>query len=234
MTTRPCRTCRQPFQPKGKAYYCSDACRCGTDAGYQAGCGCTRCKAAHARNHKSLRVTARPVVPALGVLRRTQALECLGWSTAEQSRRLGMTRSYLLKVRERTTVERATAAKVDRLYDQLSMTRCTAPIASRIAAAARSRGYAPPLAWDEGTLDDPTAVPYGHAARQARSRADVDDVVVDRFLAGEHDLPTTRAERIAIAARWVATGRSLAELERVTGWRAGRYHRISDQTATAA
>lgn len=233
MITRPCRTCGRSFRPVAKARYCSTECRCGTDAGYNAGCKCTRCLAAHAKARNLSRLHANPRVPVVGVQRRVQALACLGWSYAEISRRLGMDRTYLSKALLRSTVEPATAAAVAALYDELSMTTCTSATASRTAAAARSHGYAPPLAWDEGTLDDPTARPYGYAGRQARAASDVDEVVIDRFLAGEYRVPTTRAERIEIARRWHGAGRSLADLERVTGWNVARYFRITDQAEAA-
>lgn len=231
--TRPCRACGRPFKPAGKAYYCSDTCRCGTDAGYQGGCRCTDCKAAHARNRKRQRVLPTPTVSTVGTVRRLDALACLGWSTAELSRQLGMHRSYLLKVRERATVEQGTARKVAHLYDELCMTLAHTPTANRTAADARARGYAPPLAWDEGTLDDPKAKPHGTASRAPLGDSDVDEAVIDRFLAGEHRIPTTTAERREIARRWVAAGRSLAALGRVTGWKPERYHRTSDQAEAA-
>lgn len=217
--TRLCRTCRSPFKPAGKARYCSPACRCGTDAGYNAGCRCARCRAAHARNHKKLRLRPRPLVDATGTHRRVKALARLGWSTAELSRRLGKTRSYLAKTMDRDRVDQDTAAAVARLYDQLSMTWCTDTTAARTAATARASGWAPPLAWDEGAIDDPAATPAGRLP----STGHVDEVTVARILAGEYHLPATRAERIEVGRRWVAAGRSRAELGRLTGWNPQRY-----------
>lgn len=220
MTTRMCRTCRHPFTPYGKARYCSTECRCGTDAGYNAGCKCRRCKDAHAANHRRLRTKTTPgVVDATGTRRRIEALACLGWSTAELSRRIGRTRSYLSKTAHRTTVHPSTAAAVARLYDELCMTWCTTPTAARTAAEARAKGWAPPLAWDEGSLDDPTATPHGHTKSTAEG---FDPVVVERILAGDR-VPSSRAERVEVIARWTAAGRPLNELERATGWNARRY-----------
>ncbi len=75
---RACRTCTRPFTPVGKARYCSAACRCGTDAGYNAGCKCDPCLRAHSRNHNLLRLAANPRVSSVGTVRRLQALACLG------------------------------------------------------------------------------------------------------------------------------------------------------------
>lgn len=232
---RPCRACGVVFKGIGRGAYCSTACRCGTDAGYQGGCRCTGCRAAHARTGKRLRVLGgQQLVSSLGSNRRVQALGCLGWSRHELSRRLGRHPSYLTQMLRSDHITATNAAAVAVMYDELSMTPASSTVADRVAATARSRGWAPPLAWDEGTLDDPNAKPYGDAIRAARAAAGVDDAVIDRFLAGEHTLPTTRAERIEIARRWVAAGRSLADLGRATGWKPERYFRLSDQTATAA
>lgn len=234
MSTRPCRTCRQPFAATGRGVYCSPACRCGTDAGYQAGCKCDGCKAAHARTVKRLLVLGgRKLVPVIGTRRRLEALACLGWSRQELSTRMGHDRSYLGMLLRNQHIEPANAAAVARLYDELSMTWCTSRTAGRVAADARSRGYAPPLAWDDHDLDDPDARAYGSGQRAARAAADYDQVVVDRILAGEYRLPSTRSERTEVATRWAASGRSLAELGRLTGWKPERYYRISDREVSA-
>jgi hypothetical protein len=219
MRTRLCVTCRRPFEYRSKARYCSDDCRHGTDAGYNRGCDCARCRAAHARNHKRLRCFPNPAQPAVGTHRRIQALARLGWSTAELSRRLGRHRSYALKVLQNSTLEPATVRVFAELYDELSMTWCTAATAGRTAADARRRGWPPPLAWDDDTIDDLAATPAG----SADTDADVDPVVVDRILAGEWRLPATRPERAAVIARFRDEGRPLTELEGLTGWNVWRY-----------
>jgi hypothetical protein len=218
--TRPCVTCGTTFAPVGKDRYCSDVCRCGTDAGYNRGCSCERCRWAHARNHRRLRYVPNPTVDATGTRRRIEALARLGWSTAELSRHLGRHRSYLLKVLRNQQLEVATVLTVRRLYDELSMTWCTTPTAGRVAADARTRGWAAPLEWDEGTIDDPAAAPYSRGHRSV----DLDEVVVNRFMAGDHTLVTTRAERVEIVARWRADGRPLRQLEKATGWNLSRYY----------
>lgn len=220
---RPCRTCGRAFPPKGKDRYCSKECRCGTDAGYNAGCSCERCLRAHARNHKKLRCIPNPHVDATGARRRIQALARLGWSTAELSRRLGKHRSYLLKVLRNKQLEPTTVLTVMRLYDELSMTWCTSPTAGRTAAAARRRGWHPPLAWDDSTIDDPSARPAAYVTGRG-----IDPVVIDRVMTGEWRLPTTREERAEVIRRWREEDRgSLQELARRTGWKPERYYDVT-------
>jgi hypothetical protein len=228
VTTRPCRTCRQPFKVTGKTRYCSWNCRHGTDAGYNAGCSCTRCRAAHARAHKRSRYKPSPLVPSLGSHRRIQALARLGWSAREISRRLGRERSFIQKVMTRATLEQATVDAIGRLYDDLSMTWCTAPTAARVAATARARGWPPPLAWDDEDLDNPDGQPHSDEEEN-----DLDPVVVDRIMAGGWDLPATAAERTEVARQWAQAGKSLSELGRLTGWKPERYYRISDDKEAA-
>ena len=56
-------------------------------------------------------------------------------------------------------VQRRTAEKVARLYDELSM---VAGPSTRATTEAKRKGWAPPLAWDEEDLDDPAAKPAAH------------------------------------------------------------------------
>jgi len=151
---RCCRTCGAVFRPVGKARYCSEECRHGTDAGYNAGCREACCRRAHARARKRDRCVPNPHVPPLGTVRRVRALARLGWSSSELSRRLGHDRTYLAKVLTEAKIEATTALKVAELYADLSMTWCTSPTARRTADEARAKGWPPPLAWDR--IDDPT------------------------------------------------------------------------------
>lgn len=195
--------------------------RHGSDTGYVAGCREDCCRRAHARRRKLDRLYphATSLVDAAGAHRRLQALACLGWSTAELSRRLGKHRSYLLKVMRNDRIQVETAAIIRRLYDELSMTWCTTSTANRTAAAARAAGWRPPLAWDDHDLDDPAARP--RAGRGGRPDV-ADENVVLRILSGEWRLPATPAERLEVARRWTSSGGSASELERRTGWNVAR------------
>ena len=66
-------------------------------------------------------------------------------------------------------VNRVTAEKIRRAYDQLSMRRGPSDL---IARKAVGWGYLTPLHWDDETIDDPAAKPYSLEAskriRQAR------------------------------------------------------------------
>lgn len=128
---------------------------------------------------------------ATGTVRRLRALQALGWSTAALAHHTTLTRgqiAQLVKHQHRARVYVATARAVTNLYDRLSMTPGPSqPVASR----ARLKQWAPPLAWDDHDLDDPTAHPHVDHTR-SRSRVHVDDV---------EWLITTGQTRTAIAHR---------------------------------
>ncbi|WP_372733589.1 hypothetical protein [Nocardioides sp.] len=200
--------------------------RHGTNPGYIAGCREDCCRTAHRDEGRDRRRHPSPLTPAIGVHRRIQALHRLGWSGTALSKHAGHTQFWVQQILKQDRVTQATAAKIVALYDELSMTWCTDTWASRTAAAARARGWAPPLAWDDEDLDNPDATPYA-----SQEPIDIDDVVVDRVLAGEWHLPTTKAERAEVCRRWYATGRSLTDLSRLTGWKPERYFRACDEVA---
>lgn len=56
------------------------------------------------------------------------------------------------------------------------------------------------------------------------SPLNVDHVLVERFLAGEHDLAKTANadERQAVLDAWLASGRTVNQLVKATGWNVTR------------
>jgi hypothetical protein len=135
---------------------------------------------------------------------------------------------------------RTTADAITRVYDELSMTvpqddeAGRSPRAGRIhdrqRRLAARRGWAPPLAWDDDTIDDPAATPATGARERAWSTRH-DETVVERILAGEWDLQSSRPEREEVVARWRTAGRSLDALEKLTGWNARRYYDLDSEVA---
>lgn len=116
-------------------------------------------------------------IPAAGTHRRLMALNAMGWSSREVSRRLGHEQKWAARVMQSKRVSRKTAADVAAIYDELSMT----PGPSGWAAArARKAGAVPPLGWDDAHIDDPSA----WADMGADEDDEPDPVVVDRLLAG--------------------------------------------------
>lgn len=104
------------------------------------------------------------LVPAVGSVRRLRALARMGWTVRDVAADCGIAHQTLSGLTEdgRTTMARATALAAT--YDRLSMR--VGP-STRTRAWATNRGYAPPLAWDDSTIDDPTARPEGAGYRPA-------------------------------------------------------------------
>lgn len=90
-------------------------------------------------------------VPPLGTLRRVQALAAIGWSIAEQARRLDMPRLRLDRLDQREYVQARTARAIDALFRELCMTPGPS---KRARLAAERRGWLPPLAWDDIDADE--------------------------------------------------------------------------------
>lgn len=114
-------------------------------------------------------------VGATGTRRRLQALVALGHPKSALARRLAMLPGNLGAAMERNQVTAATARAVRDLYDELWDQRpdpqeWRAKItASRARNYAAARGWAPPLAWDDDTIDDPHATPADRWQRTGRT-----------------------------------------------------------------
>lgn len=109
-------------------------------------------------------------VDSTGTTRRLQALVAVGYTQSDLARRLRImpTNSTCLFRGLRPQVLACTALRVATLYDELSMT--TGPSQSARDRARKLR-WAPPLAWDDDTIDNPDATPdFGD--RQRPSWAD--------------------------------------------------------------
>ena len=120
--------------------------------------------------------------PATGTRRRLQALTATGWSTSHLARRSGLDRQVLDRaLHDETTLTTAgTAAAVARLYSDLwdtpppTGTRWERSAATRARNHATRNRWAPPLAWDDETIDDPDATPTGTGHQPRDLLADVD------------------------------------------------------------
>lgn len=138
-------------------------------------------------------------VDATGSRRRLQALSVMGYTFRNIAHRLGnldqSTYVYIANG-ETATIRRRTAQSIAELYDEL----WDKPGASkRSTCIALRKGYAPPLAWDDDTIDDPGARPTGIAGKRVSSkrRAEMVEDFIDTL--GTHGGDTyAAAERLCI------------------------------------
>lgn len=193
--------------------------RHGTYASSVAGCACDPCRAANARYERGrswdvLRGAPR-TVSIVGFRRRAQALQALGWSAEELSTRLGHSSSWIrvTLLNKSGQIYARNHDAMAALYNELSMTLPTETRhTARLRAAARHKGFAPPLAWDN--IDDPNEIPRGYRTSRPLM-TDVDPVAVERAMAGDR-IQLTRDERYEVVARLRGMGRSLRWIEEHT------------------
>lgn len=198
--------------------------------------------AAHSAEYrKRVYVNRGPILSdATGVARRLQALAALGWTSKDLGPLLGVSdaRVQHLTNMKYPKAHPDTIDAVRALYDRLSMTvpvdrkttgRGGAAVHDRQRRAAAAKGYLPPLAWDDESIDDPHALPHRPRAQDNHHHRDsVDPIVVERILAGDRMPWATPAEKAEVVRRWTAGGRSLNDLERLTGWKPSRYYKEGD------
>lgn len=122
-------------------------------------------------------------VDSIGTARRLQALAAIGWSLDELTMYLGWPKGSVQNRRTARwpTVTRATADRVARVYDELSMTPGPS---SRARDLAVRRGWSPPLAWNDDEIDDPAAKP---AVGTRRWTCAPNETVIAAVLAGDVD-----------------------------------------------
>lgn len=104
-------------------------------------------------------------VDSTGTHRRIRALVASGWSMAKIGARLGVTPSNFGSLMAAGQVTAATARSVRELYDELwdqappESEHRQKIAANRARNYARARGWFPPMAWDDDTIDDPASRP---------------------------------------------------------------------------
>lgn len=159
------------------------------------GCRCPDAGDAYYRYQKAGRLGTRvPLrIPAIGTRRRVQALMAIGYTRAEIAAAAGRDERAIGHLWHQHWVYRTTADAIRRIYDTWSMTPGNS---DKTCQYARRRSYAPPLAWDDDTIDDPKARPkLGSAVSIAYDHAKVERAL-DRVLTYEQLTPAERAEAV--------------------------------------
>lgn len=166
-------------------------------------------------------VRDRVPVNGTGARRRLQALARIGFTNRYLGARIGMQPSHLGRlvgsgIGVTAANHRVIAKLYDELWDQDPVT-CGVLywVAAKTVRNAAARGWAPPAAWDDETIDDPAARPdLGEGGR--RQDAIVEDA---EFVASTMREPTTDkiAERLGVTRSYLekAHERHRAELAQV-------------------
>lgn len=158
------------------------------------------------------------VVDGTGTRRRLRAFVVAGWTQAQVAEQLGMNPAnfgpLILGQREPTA---ATARRVQTFYDQMwnvppaPANRWELGACNRARRRAAAMGWAPALAWDEDTIDDPAALP-NLAGRH-------DEATVLAWLAEQAEPDdATYADRVEVLRRLMDAGFTTArQLQALTG-----------------
>jgi DNA-binding CsgD family transcriptional regulator len=153
------------------------------------------------------------LVDCAGTRRRLHALVATGWSLAKLADRLGISRGNLGKTLATDRVHASTARTVRALYDELwdqappEATHRDKIAASRTRNIARVRGWPPPQAWDDDTIDDPAATADlgGKTPRPVALFEDSEELIRDG-----HTLAQA-AERLGVTAAYLNEARARAQ-----------------------
>lgn len=197
----------------------------GTTTAYKTdGCRCEDCRAACAaawRETSRLKAYGRfqpGRLDATGARRMLQALAAVGWSARALHARSDLYTTHIQVIRSgrarwvTAETERSVKALYDRLWDQCPPRgdRHQVGAITRTKLFAAQQGWAPPLAWDDEAIDDPTAEPAtGHT-----DDAMVDEVAITEALAGR-SVALSRAERaelVRLATERKMSAQRIAEL----------------------
>lgn len=106
-------------------------------------------------------------IDGTGTRRRLEALGTLGWTVPTLAARSGLSRPTLHNCHSGANVTVRTARLVRELYDRMwnevppETNRAERSKVQRARIGAARRGWAPPMAWDDDTIDDPAATPEG-------------------------------------------------------------------------
>lgn len=138
------------------------------------------------------RAAGHTLVPAFAAVRRMEALQWMGWrySDIEQAGRAATgDPAWCNMLREPNQISASRHRSMCAAFDVLSGKRGGS---RRTSAIARNRGFLPPLAWDDDTIDDPTATPDLGAHE---SGTDLDEFM---FLVRGGEEPARAARRLSV------------------------------------
>ncbi len=147
-------------------------------------------------------------VLTIGALRRTRALQALGWSVRDIGDRIGMEATALTAMQRRTRIDYRTWARIRDVYEALSAT----PGPSKIARASAARkGWLNPFEWEGYDIDDPRVTP----PRSARTTADRSGARADRLgqvaeLTAQGLSAGAIADQLGVSERQIQRDRSAA------------------------
>jgi hypothetical protein len=132
------------------------------------------------------------VVDASGSRRRLQALVAIGHCQSALGHRLGLPPTLMTHVMSQPRMIARKARAVRALYDELwnvppdESTPAARAGVKKALRMAEARGWAPPMAWDDDTIDDPAAGPAGGWQRRSGKLIRAVELAEDAAFVREH------------------------------------------------
>lgn len=99
----------------------------------------------------------RVTTPVVGLVRRRDALACLGWPLAVVAPMAETTAQAVCNAQRRRRVSVPLHNRFAAVYDDLQNTKGPSEV---VAVQAKSRGLHPPMAWEFADIDDPKSRPF--------------------------------------------------------------------------
>lgn len=165
-------------------------------------------------------VNASCVVDGTGSRRRLRALVAAGWTQRELAQRCGWVYEGLNAFlnTEGKDLTAGAARRVEAVFRELQLQPAGPSTKSR--RLAQRRGWLPPLAWDEDSIDDPDASP--HCLDELADDGEVDEITVERCLAAwrSNTKPpqVSPQDRVSVASALLAAGATRNYTSQVVGW----------------
>lgn len=138
-------------------------------------------------------------LPNVGVRRRIEALQWMGWPLSAIATELGVSVASISATKQQERVSVGKARRIDAVFRRLCMT--PGPD-RRTRTWAQKQGHVGPLAWDD--IDDPDEAPTVGATEDDGA---IDEIAVARAIASG-GVKLTTAERLEVIRRMAAAGHS--------------------------
>lgn len=163
------------------------------------------------------------LVNGAGSRRRLRSLVAAGWTQRDLAARCGWTAEHLGSFihNDQSGIEAASARRIAEVFEELQLeTPPDSGPATKARRLAQRKGWAPPLAWDEDSIDVPDACPADLAGGEDHGHV-VDEILVERCLmAWRANLPAPTVppeDKTAVAKALLRAGATRNYASQVVG-----------------
>lgn len=167
----------------------------------------------------------RTAITPIGLARRLQAITAMGHSMRVVADGTPFTMDTYKRCRSRTNrmfVQQELSECIVAAYERYGMRPAVeSPSSHRTRKWAEAKGWLTALAWEDESIDDPSAKPQGISFRN--ERAILDEAAIERRLNGDRTVRLHKGETAEVVRRLLAAGISMRTIQRDYGIKAERY-----------